>query len=85
MRQKSRKRRRNLECFGGPVDGSYAPDNGGPWMVIANSQDDREVHYYRRVNIVAPWGKSLDLWHYWGRDPDQPSLPLLRPAKRKLR
>lgn len=79
------KRRRNLECFGGPVDGSYAEDRSAGWMVIANSQDEEEVHYYRLVCIVGPFGKSLDLWHYWGRDPEKPSLPLLRPAMRKLR
>lgn len=79
------KRRRNLECFGGPVDGSYAPDKSGPWMVIGNTEDKDDLHYYRRVCIVGPTGKSLDLWHYWGRDPEQRSLPLLRPAMRKLR
>lgn len=85
MEKKRQKRRRRLECFGGPVDGAYAMDNDGPWMVIASREDDEEVHYYRRVCVVGPYGKSLDLWHYWGRDPEKPSLPLLRPAKRKLR
>lgn len=80
-----KKRRRNLECFGGPVDGSYAPDNSGPWMAICSRDDEEEVHYYRRLCVVGPGGKSLDLWHYWGRDPEQQSVPLLRPAMRKLR
>lgn len=54
-------------------------------MVIGNTEDKDDIHYYRRVCIVGPTGKSLDLWHYWGRDPELPSVPLLRPAMRKLR
>lgn len=74
-----------MECFGGPVDGSYAPDDRCGWMTIASTEDDSELHFYRRVCIVGPFGKNLDLWHYWGRDPELPPRPLLRPSLRKLK
>lgn len=77
---------RELECFGGPLCGSYAPDEDFLWMCVQHTQHRGEQHYYKRVKMVDyRRGKSLLVWHYHGPDPELPGVPMIRPNPKKFR
>lgn len=79
-------RSRTLECFGGPLCGSKVPDTHQLWLCIARHSDMQEQYFYKRVKMLDLMrGKSLMVWHYHGRDPEKPGVPMIRPAMRKFR
>lgn len=77
---------RELECFGGPLCGSMVRDTKELWMAIASVRDPKDQHFYKRVKMVDYLrGKSLLIWHYHGKDPGKPGVPMIRPSHRKFR
>ena len=78
--------RRELECFGGPLCGSFVPDANELWLCVQHTKRKEEQHFYKRVKMVdVLHGKSLLIWHYHGPDPDKPGVPMIRPSKKKFR
>jgi hypothetical protein len=79
------KTQQKLECLGGPLCGSYAPDTKELWLGIQSVKNPDEEHYYKRIRMDdVIRGKSCLLWHYHGPDPDKPGVPILKPARRKF-
>lgn len=77
---------KTLECMGGPLCGSKAPDTKELWLGIQSVENPSDQHYYKRVKMVDVLrNKSVLVWHYHGVDPDGPGVPILRPASRKFR
>lgn len=78
--------RLELECFGGPLCGSLVPDTNQLWMCVQHTKLRDERHFYKRVKIVDFLrGKSLMVWHYHGKDPGKPGVPMIRPSHKKFR
>lgn len=79
-------KRLKLECFGGPLCGSYAPDSMCLWFCCASRSRPGERHYYKQIKCVdCRTSKSLLIWHYHGMDPDGPGMKPIRPASRKFK